>query len=287
MRFVAFSPLRYLIYFISFSAILILNAPAGSTTPFTHSEIFVGVQYQSEDFSSLMESGDAAWEKRGTKEDLDNKKALDYYMAALDIDPYSYEAHWKAARSLWWISDQMLPSSTKGGEHEKIGREAMELSKRATLIDPESIEGHLYLALSAIHYSHGIGVIDAMKEGTFDVILSNLMWCYERDKSYGNGIIPRSLSSFYRTAPWSTRDNDKSLKFALEAEEIDPEGIRTRVYLAASYEASGMPNEAMGVLTEASKLDGNSEGEPDYIRWEKFADRCLEEKRMIDPEKLL
>ncbi len=287
MRLTVFSPLRCLIYIISLSAILILNIPAGSTTPLTCGEVFISAEYSSEDFSVLIKSGDASWEKRSTKEDLDNKRALDYYRAALDLDPYSYEAHWKAARALWWISDQMLPSSTNGDEHEKIGREAMELSKRATLINPEGIEGHLFLALSALHYSYGIGVIDAMKEGMSDVILSNLLWCYERDKSYGNGIIPRTLSSFYRTAPWPTRDNDKSLEFALEAAEIDPNGIRTKVYLAASYEASGMQDETMDILAEAVGLGGDKENEPDYMRWKKFAYRCLEEGRMINPERLL
>lgn len=240
-----------------------------------------------QDFSPLMERGDKAWEGRGQKDAPENGGALDNYLKAIELDPYNYEAHWKATRSLWWISDQLLLSP--GGEEgfESRGREGMELSGRAVLIDPEGIEGHLFFALTAIHYSCGIGIIDAMKEELYELIEWELLLCYERDKAYGGGLIPRTLSALYRIAPWPMRDQEKALAFALEAHEISPTSIRNVVYLSAVYDAFGENERAMELLSEASEMDGDREMEPDYKCWKQYAKKCIREGRVIEPERLL
>ena len=239
-----------------------------------------------QDFSSLIAQGDAAWEKRGTDADPDNQKALDFYLGATKLAPYSYEAHWKAARSLWWISDQLLALSDDRERQSALGKRGMALAERAVLIDPTGVEGHLYYAVVALHYAYGVGMINTLKEGIDDDIVRHLFLAYEKDKTFAGGLIPLSLSGLYRRAPWPMRDTEKALAYAREALLMDPSGIRTAVFAAASLEAAGVTGEAMELLRKASEMEGNKDLEPDYKRWRRLAGRCVDEGRVIDPDRL-
>jgi tetratricopeptide (TPR) repeat protein len=239
-----------------------------------------------QDFAAFMEDGDRAWAERGAGEDVDNRTALDLYKKALEEDPYNYEAHWKTARSLWWISDQSIPSSGDRSYHAKLGKEGMELSNRALLINPEGVEGHLYFSLCALHYAYGIGSIEAMKEGMYEEILSHLLWCYENDTEYGEGIVALALSSLYRTAPWPMRDKEKALTYAEEAHAMYPSSLRVVVFLAAAYDALGRGTEALALLSEAQEMEGDPAREPDHKRWERFIRECIKEGGIRDTEKL-
>ena len=248
---------------------------------FTSGEVFPS------DAQSLIGQGDVFWEGRGTKENLNNDRALEAYRKAATIDTYNYEAYWKVARSCWWISDQMIPTLSDNKKISGLAQEGMEHATRAALIEPEAIEGRLYLALSALHYFYGVGAIVAMKEGKDAVIEEHLDFCYKHDKAYDNGIIPRSLSSYYRVAPWPIRDVKASLRFVEEAVSISPTCIRNLVYLAASYDAIGETDKAMDALKKAAELEGDPALEPDSKYWKKYAEKCLKERRILDPEKLL
>jgi hypothetical protein len=239
------------------------------------------------DPKELLRMGDEAWEKRGTRLDTDNARAVDYYRAAAKAEPFSYDAHWKCARAIWWLSDQMLDSTyLKKEDHKKLGKEGMEMAGRAKLINPDGIEGHLYFALTAFHYAFGIGVIDAMKEGVFDSIYEDLLWCHKREKGCGGGAVCRGLSAYYRIVPWPARDNKKSVDFAEDAVRAGETSIRNMTYLAAAYEINGMTEEAKGVLETAVEMEGDREVEPDFKRWKRFGKSCIKEGRVIDTEML-
>ncbi len=135
-----------------------------------------------DDISSLIEQGNAAWEKRGTDGNLENRKAADYFLSAVEAAPFSYEAHWKAARSLWWIADQGLLASDDKGRQRDLGRRGMDLAGRALLISPDTTEGHLYWALAALHYCYGIGMVEALKKKIPDEAARHLGACYEKDR---------------------------------------------------------------------------------------------------------
>lgn len=239
------------------------------------------------DPKELLELGDEAWEKRGTRLDTDNAKAVDFYRAAAVADPFSYEAHWKCARAIWWLSDQMLDAAyLKKEDHERLGKEGMEMAGRAKLINPDGMEGHIYFALDAFHYAFGIGVIDAIKEGVFDSIYQDLTWCYNRERDYGGGVVYRGLSAYFRIVPWPKRDNKKSVDFAVDAVNADNTSIRNMIYLTAAYEINRMSEEAAGVLETVLEMEGDREVEPDFKRWKRFGKRCIKEGRVLDKEML-
>jgi hypothetical protein len=239
-----------------------------------------------EDISSLIEQGNAAWEKRGTDGNPENRRAADCFLSAVQAAPFSYEAHWKAARSLWWLADQGLLATDDKGRQRDLGRQGMDLAGRAVLISPDSAEGHLYWALSALHHCYGIGMVDALKKGIPDEAARHLWICYEKDRSAEDGRVLLGLSAFFRTAPWPIRDKDKSVAYAREAVSVDPVGVRTAVFLAAALAAAGSHAESMELMKTAAEMDGDKAREPDSKLWTRFARRCVDAGRVIDPEKL-
>jgi hypothetical protein len=241
---------------------------------------------QAQDFASLMESGDKAWEKRGTDGDPDNLTALSSYRTAVTLAPFSYEAHWKAARSCWWNADQGLYASENQKNQKELGRAGMDLAERAALIDPDGVEGHLYFALCALHYAYGIGMVDALKEGVYDRAIENLSTAYKKDGTFGGGAVTLGLSALYRVAPWPVRDREKALAYAREATGADGAGLRAMVFLAAAAEGSGMSNEAMNILKTVSEAKSEDTMEPDINRWKRYAKRCVDAGRMVDTERL-
>jgi tetratricopeptide (TPR) repeat protein len=248
--------------------------------------VILAVPAGAEDAAALIAQGDAAWEARGPYGDLDNQEAVDSYRAGVLAAPFSYEAHWKAARSLWWLADGELRSSGNKGRQADWGREGMELAGRAVLISPDGVEGHVYWALSALHYAYGVGMVDALREGIEDEIEKHLRAAYERDKAYERGLVPRTLSTFLRTTPWPKRDNKRALALAREAVDLDPSGVRTAVFTAACLEAAGERDEAMELLKKASEMEGDKALEPDWKWWRRFAKKCVDDGKVIDPDLL-
>lgn len=239
------------------------------------------------DVHLLLEQGNAAWEKRGPDGTPENEKAADLFLAASKSAPYNYEAHWKAARCFWWLADQDLLTSDDRDRQRDLSRRAMDLATRAILINPEAIEGRLYWALSALHYSYGVGMVGALKEGIQDETARHLAYCYEHDRTAEGGRVILGLSALYRTAPWPLRDLEKSVGYAREARSARPGEIRTAVFLGVALEALGRHDESMEVLARASEMDGDRALEPDFRWWKRFARTCAERGRVPGLEKPL
>jgi tetratricopeptide (TPR) repeat protein len=240
-----------------------------------------------EDVSLLLSRGDAAWEKRGTDGTVENGNAANLFRSAAKTAPYNYEAHWKAARCLWWMADQDLLANDDRNRQRDLSSGAMDLAARAILIRPDGVEGRLYWALSALHYCYGVGMVDALKEGIQDEAARHLLYCYERDRTAEGGIVMLGLSSLYRTAPWPLRDSGKAVDYAREALSARPGDIRAAVFLGVAVGAAGRYDESLEILTVASEMDGDTVLEPDCRWWKRFARTCIERGNIPDPDKLL
>ena len=244
------------------------------------------VAVAAQDVSDLLTMGDEAWDERGVYGDPNNKKALDAYVAAAEEDVYHFESHWKAARSCWWMSDQMLAVSNDSTDHIELSLMGMELADRARLMAPDMVEGHLYYALCASHYVYGIGMLEAMRDGVFEEALSELMWCYGKDPAYEKGLVPLGLSAYYRLAPWPERSQEKALAYAEEARTLDADSLRAAVYLAACYQAMGDFDRAVEILAEAAEIEPDRIDEPDYRRWRRIIRDALEAGGMEDIDRI-
>jgi tetratricopeptide (TPR) repeat protein len=239
-----------------------------------------------QDVTDLLATGDEAWEGRGAYGDPNNKKALDAYVAAAEEDVYHFESHWKAARSCWWMSDQMLAVSNDPTDHIELALMGMDLSNRARLIAPDSMEGHLYYALCASHYMYGVGTLEAMRDGVFEEVLSELLWCFGKDPAYEEGRVLLGLSAYYRLAPWPERNQEKALTYAEEARTLNPISLRAAVYLAACFQALGEYSRAVELLTEAAEIEPDKTNEPDYRRWRRIIRDALEAGGLEDIDRI-
>jgi len=246
-----------------------------------------GASAVEKDASLLIGRGDEAWKKRGTAGAIENTVAADCYLSAVEAAPYSYEAHWKAARSLWWMADQELLSSGDKNRQRDLSKRAMDLAARAGLISPGGVEGHLYWALSALHYCYGVGMVGALKQGIQEEAARNLLFCYDKDRTAEGGLVLLGLSALYRTAPRPIRDMAKTVEYAREAESACPGGVRAAVYLGAALAAAGYYEESMEILAGVSEMDGNEALEPDCGWWKRFARSCVERGNIPDPDRLL
>ena len=247
---------------------------------------FFSVTAGAQDISDLLATGDEAWNGRGAYGDPNNKKALDSYVAAAEEDIYHFESHWKAARSCWLMSDQMLAISNDPTDHVELSLMGMELADRARLMAPNAVEGHLYYALCASHYVYGVGTLEAMQGGVFEEVLSELLWCYGKDPSYENGLVSLGLSAYYRLAPWPERSQDKALVYAEEARTLNADSLRAAVYLAACYQALGDYSRAVEVLVEAAEIGPDKTEEPDYRRWRRIIKDSVEAGALEDIDRI-
>jgi len=234
------------------------------------------------DVSSFIERGDAAWEQRGADGAVENREAADLYLAAAAAAPFNYEAHWKAARSLWWIADQGLLASGDKDRQRELGRRSMELAGRAALISPDGYEGRLYRALAALHYCYGIGMVEAVRESIQDEAARQLTYCCEKSTTADRALAVLGLSALYRTAPRPIRDIHESVAYAREAVSAYPTQIRAAVFLAAA----GSYEESMELLNRASEMDGDRTQEPDCKWWRRFARTCVDGGKIPDPDRL-
>lgn len=76
---------------------------------------------------------------------FEDKKALEEYLLAVNIDPSNYEALWKTARGYFDVSDLMTPEQA-GSEKEQIEmyKEAEKYARLAIQANPNDTWGHFY-----------------------------------------------------------------------------------------------------------------------------------------------
>jgi tetratricopeptide (TPR) repeat protein len=93
--------------------------------------------------SELIKRGDDAYTR------LEDQAALDAYLAAAKLEPPSYEALWKAARSLVDVGD-LVDAEAKGGEERKMAlyKDAEDHARKAAAVKPDDANGHFQISLS-------------------------------------------------------------------------------------------------------------------------------------------
>jgi tetratricopeptide (TPR) repeat protein len=86
----------------------------------------------------LIREGDAAMGR------LEPEPALEAYQAAVELDPSSYEAPWKAGRTLVAIGDL----EQRGNPQKDLYNKALKYAERAVKVNPSGAEGHLVRAFA-------------------------------------------------------------------------------------------------------------------------------------------
>lgn len=179
------------------------------------------------------------------------------FVKALETDPTSYEAAWKASRSYREYANVSKKQEIKGWEDicKEYGKLGMIYGEKAIDLDPTMVNGYFWYGCSVGNYSDGTGIVTALKEGLKNKTQSSFEKAYELDKLYQEGGPIKALGRFWFVLPWGMRDYDKALTYLKEYQQLFPDDTEGQVYLAEVLIKTKAKDEAKVLLEKATASD--------------------------------
>lgn len=175
------------------------------------------------------------------------EEAQKMYEFVLKDNPHSYEALWRLSR--FYISQGMAAEKTK--EKKEEWREAAKYAKDAIEINPDGVEGHLYLAISMgklALYSPPAEKVKACREIKREAekvieLDANqqkaylVLGAWHRNVATASSIEKQFAKIFFGELPEGSLD--KSLELLLKSISLGGDDVRNYYELALTYEAAG------------------------------------------------
>ena len=204
---------------------------------------------------------------------FDNKGALNYYLAALEIDSMNYEANWKASRAYTDYGETIEDED----ERAILYLQGSKHARRAVKIDSTGSKGHLYLSISLGRVALDAGAKERIKLskeikkevdlaikydpdddiayhvlGRWNRKLSNLSWIEKGFADMFLGGVPEDASE------------ENALAAFKKAIEIKPNHINHHLELGITYEMMGMDEEAIKEFQICLDLPESDSGDVKY-----------------------
>lgn len=173
-----------------------------------------------------------------------------------------YEISWRMARQMWWQAD----GETDSGAMEKLSRTGWDWGKKAVAQNPGGVEGNFWTSVCIGQYSLAIGILRALANGLESEFNKYLDKSIQINKAYAGAGPLRTKGNYWQSLPWPKRDLDKALSTLQEAVKIAPEGMRSRLYLAETYEKRGEKNAAIAECDKIIKARSDKVEVGDYPR---------------------
>jgi len=204
-----------------------------------------------EDF---MAEGNAAYDKGKSSNYESYKHSGDMFVKALEVNPISYEAAWKAARSYREFAEQSKQHETATWKAtcKEFGKLGMKYGEMAIKLNPNGVEGNHWYGCSVGNYSDGVSILTALKEGLKDKTQSSFEKAYQLNKMYEDGGPIKALGRFWFVLPWPLQDKKLSLKYLREFQKSFPNDPEGQVFLAETLMKTGDKDEAKLLLHKAS-----------------------------------
>jgi len=190
----------------------------------------------------LIKVGDDARDQR------DDAKALESYLAALELEPENYEALWKASGSMVDVAD-LVNVRAKGGleKQKKYYQDAAEYARKAIAVNPNDTNGHFQLSAALGMYALGLGNKEkiAMSREIKAEIEKSIELDPNNDGAYhALGRWHRTIAEIggakrllggilYGKMPKGT--NEEALTYLIKAVEIKPDDIHHHLELGRTY----------------------------------------------------
>lgn len=221
----------------------------------------------SSDVRELISKGD---EMYGERENLEKaREAQKLYEEAIKLDPKNYEAHWKLAKTIYFIG-QRSPEKEKVSIFEK----GVEIAKKAVALEPNRPEGHFWLGVLYGVYGEARGVMKSLF--LVDDIKEEMNKTLKLDPNIEGGGPYRLLGRMYYKLPGiAGGSKDKSLEYLLKAKEICPTNALTKIYLADTYLAKNLKEEAKKELKEVVEMEPDPRWIPETKALKKEAQEKL------------
>ncbi|MGO9147580.1 MAG: tetratricopeptide repeat protein [Desulfomonilia bacterium] len=206
-----------------------------------------------EDF---MAQGDVLFDKG--KINLESyKESGDMFVKALEANPNSYEAAWKAAHSYRYYADESKKKNTQNWKAvcKEYGKLGMKYGEKAITLNQNGVEGNAWYGFSVASYADSVSVLTALREGLKDKTQSSFEKAYKANKMYNDGGPIKALGRFWFVLPWPLQDKKLSLQYLKEFQRFYPNDPEGQVYLAETLMKTGGKNEAKKLLQKASASD--------------------------------
>ncbi len=184
-------------------------------------------------------------------------KSAQLYIQAVEADPTSYEAAWKAARSCREYANESKKLGANGWEDlcKEYGKLGMKYGEMAIALDANRIDGYFWYGCSVGNYSDGVSILTALKEGLKDKTQSSFEKSYELDKLYEDGGPIKALGRFWFVLPWPLQKKDKALTYLKEFNQLYPDDTEGQIYLSEVLIKKKAKDEAKGLLEKAAADD--------------------------------
>lgn len=219
----------------------------------------------SADVQAILARVDATWKDRDAPGRLD--QILKDLQEAEKLAPNDYGVLWRMAQYYFWVSDDPALSDD---DKSKIGTKAWEYGDRATVANPNGVEGWFFATVGMGNYSLGIGVLKALTQGIEGKFKERLSKAERINPNFYGGGIWNTWGRFYFKLPWPKYDAKKSEQMLRRAIRVNPDNVRGRLFLAELYEKEGHPKEARKLLEEALAHEPGRYDAPEERRAQKL-----------------
>jgi tetratricopeptide (TPR) repeat protein len=188
--------------------------------------------------------------------------------------PDDYEVLWRLARHYFWLSD--APELDRK-DKSRQGKIAWQYGDRATVANPDRVEGWNYAAAGMGNYALGIGIISALRQGIEGKFKERLQRAGQIDHAFQNGAIHTAWGRFWYELPWPKYSVRKSRRSLQEALRLNPDNVRAHVYMAELNLKEGDADRARSDLEKAVANPPRRYDPPEERRWQAVARRLLAE----------
>jgi tetratricopeptide (TPR) repeat protein len=203
-----------------------------------------------EDF---MAQGNALYDK-GKVSYESYKQSGDMFVKALEANPASYEAAWKAARSYREFANESKKKNTPDWKVvcKEYGKLGMKYGEKAIALNSNGVEGNAWYGFSVGNYSDAVSIFTALKEGLKDKTQSGFEKAYQANKMYFDGGPIKALGRFWFVLPWPLQDKKLSLQYMREFQKFFPNDPEGQVFLAETLMKTDGKDEAKALLQKAA-----------------------------------
>ena len=185
------------------------------------------------------------------------KESGDMFVKALEANPNSYEAAWKAAHSYRYYADESKKKNTQNWKAvcKEYGKLGMKYGEKAIALNQNGVEGNAWYGFSVASYSDSVSVLTALREGLKDKTQNSFEKAYKANKMYNDGGPIKALGRFWFVLPWPLQDKKLSLQYLREFQKFFPNDPEGQVYMAETLMKTGSKDEAKTLLQKASASD--------------------------------
>ncbi len=176
-----------------------------------------------------------------------DQQALAILESALATDGKNYDLLWRAARSAYYVGDFGL-------EADKLKHfdKGIALTQRAIILQPNSVEGHFWLAANYGGKAQLVGALKALS--TVKKIRNEMQTVVKLNDAYENGNAYLALGEIDRELPGVMGGNKKrAIGLYEQGLKVAPENLDLKVALSKAYKDAGRKDEAKRLLEEVIK----------------------------------